>query len=229
MRITDTTNSATFRDPVTGRHFDTEYNLDGDSNWPIYSCIRKAIEQEQFSLHNGDSLFQLLVNSSDVSRCLAASSTDEPNFREAVKGPERDEWIKAIFKEIDGCLERETFTFVPKKSSQNRGRLVTSKWVLKKKYKSNMELDKYKARVVARGFTQTKGVDFNSTTATTARSASWRILAGELKEKIFMEQFPYLKEYMSTHRDVAEKLNYEENSIIELRKPLYGLKQSGAC
>lgn len=74
-----------------------------------------------------------------------------------------------------------------------------------------MELDKFKARIVARGFTQTRGIDFNETSSTTARSASWRILmalfalngwyvlqadfisaylAGSLKETIFMEQFP---------------------------------------
>lgn len=77
------------------------------------------------------------------------------------------------------------------------------------KYKSNMESEKYKARVIARGFTQTKDVDFNETSSSTARSASSKIimalatlnkwyvlqadfiatyLAGDLKESIFMEQ-----------------------------------------
>lgn len=74
-----------------------------------------------------------------------------------------------------------------------------------------MEMEKYKARIVARGFTQTKGVDYNETSVTIARSSRWRILmalaalnywyilqadfmadyiAGELKETIHMEQFP---------------------------------------
>ena len=54
-------------------------------------------------------------------------------------------------------------------------------------------------------------------------------LAGDLKEKIFMEQFPYLKEYFVNHPEAARKFRYLEEGVIELRKPLSGLKQSGAC
>lgn len=113
-----------------------------------------------------------------------------------------------------------------------------------------MELDKYKARIVARGFTQTPGVDFNETSSTTARSASWRTLmalaalnnwyilqadfisaylAGDLKETIYMKQFPGLKEFFGENEKLARKLDYTRNSIIKLSRPLYGLKQSGNC
>ena len=111
-------------------------------------------------------------------------------------------------------------------------------------------LDKYKAQIVARGFTQTKGVDYNETMSTTARSASWRTLmalaalnewyilqadfiaaylAGSLKETIFMEQFPFLSEFFEENPDLARKFNFARGSVIELKKLLYGLKQSGAC
>ena len=53
-------------------------------------------------------------------------------------------------------------------------------------------------------------------------------LAGGLKETIFMEQFPYLKEYFKAHPQAAKTPNYAKDYIIQLKKPLYGLKQSGA-
>ena len=54
-------------------------------------------------------------------------------------------------------------------------------------------------------------------------------LAGDLKETVYMEQFPHLKEYFDAHPETARSLNYDIESVIELRRPLYGLKQSGAC
>lgn len=239
-------------DAVTGRRFFGSIELpETDTHLMMAQSVRKAIDQQEYSNQsNGDDLFRLMVNSSELSSYLASSPIDEPTYRQAMESPDKVEWISAIITEIESCLTRETFKFVPRSSVKDRGRFVTSKWVLKKKYKSNMEIEKYKARIVARGFTQTKGIDYNETSSSTARSASWRILmalaalnnwyvlqadfisaylAGDLKETIFMEQFPYLEEYFKMHQKLASKLNYTKDSVIKLRKPLYGLKQSGAC
>ena len=234
-------------DAVTGRNFGV-FTMNRHSK--LFEHIRKAINSQLFSLHgDGDELFRTVANSHKVSRQLT-SKIDQPSLKEAMSGSEKNKWLKAIHDEIRGCVQRDTFKFVENPLNNQEKRLVTAKWVLKKKYLSNSKLDKFKARIVARGFTQTKGIDFNETTATTARSASWRILmalaalnelyilqadfvsaylAGELKETVFMEQFPYLKDYFDANPNHRKALNYSENSVIELKKPLYGLKQSGAC
>ena len=56
-------------------------------------------------------------------------------------------------------------------------KLVGCKWVLRKKYKVDGFLDKYKARLVVKGFTQQPGVDFVDTYSPVAKFASvWIIM-----------------------------------------------------
>ncbi|POS83483.1 hypothetical protein EPUL_005493 [Erysiphe pulchra] len=161
----------TKRSSVDSELLSDEYSIN------ILSRIQNVIHNQTYSQNSdGDDLFRLLTTFSEARTCLVASARDEPTYRQAITCAEKKEWIDAMFKEIDGCLSRNTFRFVDRNKLTRKGRLVSSKWVLKKKYKPNMVLDKYKARVVTRGFTKTKGVDFNETSSITARSASWRIL-----------------------------------------------------
>jgi hypothetical protein len=50
--------------------------------------------------------------------------------------------------------------------------VVTSKWVYKIKHTVNDSIDKYKARFVARGFSQQEGEDYDETFAPVARYTS---------------------------------------------------------
>ena len=54
--------------------------------------------------------------------------------------------------------------------------VVDSKWVFRIKKNAAGEIDKYKARLVARGFTQIYGVDYYEMYAPVARLASFRLL-----------------------------------------------------
>jgi len=172
----------------------------------------------------------------------------EISFREAMESNERQSWIEAMFREIQVNLDKGTLRFCHPSEAPD-SHLIDAKWVLRKKYLSTGQLDKFKARVVARGFTQRKGIDYNETRASTARSAAWRILMalsalkgwyvyqidfvaaylnGDLRERIFMKQFPMLAEFFEARQDLARKANYCKDAIIELKNPLYGLKQAGA-
>jgi hypothetical protein len=114
-------------------------------------------------------------------------------------------------------------------------KLVGCKWVLRKKYKTDRSLDKYKSRLVAKGFTQQPGVDFVDTYSPVAKFTSVRIimivavrldlelhqldvktafLNGDLKEEIYMDQ------------PDGFQINGQEGKVCRLKKSLYGLKQS---
>ena len=78
-------------DSVTRRDFgDLETPSGGDLEISVNNMIRKTIQQQQSSLHgDGDEIFRLMVNSSEVAANFTISSSDEPNYRDALIGPNR--------------------------------------------------------------------------------------------------------------------------------------------
>ena len=83
------------------------------------------------------------------------SQYQEPkNYEEAAKDPS---WVKATNKEVDALLMNHTWEFVDLPPGK---KTISSKWVYKVKLKSNGSLERFKARLVIRGFTQKYGVDY---------------------------------------------------------------------
>ncbi|RYP36573.1 hypothetical protein DL768_010930 [Monosporascus sp. mg162] len=91
-------------------------------------------------------------NAYDDPYLLLNVDADGPSLKEAMESPEWDMWLKAINKEIGDNLQRGTFAF-RLATAAIKGHLIDAKWVLKKKYTSTGELEKYKARICAKGFT----------------------------------------------------------------------------
>ncbi|GKE33514.1 ribonuclease H-like domain-containing protein, partial [Tanacetum coccineum] len=69
-------------------------------------------------------------------------------------------WIEAVNKEMDVLYRNDTWdiTELPKDRKS-----IGGKWVFKIKYKSNGEIERYKARYVANGYNQKEGIDYDET------------------------------------------------------------------
>ena len=127
-------------------------------------------------------------------------------IKEAMSGPDAQLWKDAINSEIESILHNHTWELVdlPKGSKP-----LGCKWILKRKYKTDGTIDKYKARLVVKGYRQTEGLDFFDTYSPVTRITSIRLfiaiaalhnleihqmdvktafLNGELDEEIYMEQ-----------------------------------------
>ena len=106
---------------------------------------------------------------------MEESAADDPKtYKQAMKLPDAQEWKDACVAEVASLIENKAYTAVDGPSHKQ---VVTSKWVFKKKRSMSGAVEKYKARLVARGFTQEEGVD---TFATMVRCESVRLMLAEV-------------------------------------------------
>jgi hypothetical protein len=70
-------------------------------------------------------------------------------------------------------MKNDVWDIVPRPKGKS---VVTSKWIYKIKHATDGSVEKYKARFVARGFSQVEGIDYEETFATVARYTSIRTI-----------------------------------------------------
>lgn len=97
------------------------------------------------------------------------------------------------------------------------------------------EEDRYKARLVARGFTQRKGINYEEIYAPVVRADSCRVLlAKAAKEDLEIMQFDIKTAFLygELQEDIWIELPdgpWKKKHRVKLKKSLYGLKQSPNC
>ncbi|KAL5753906.1 hypothetical protein ACOSP7_022126 [Xanthoceras sorbifolium] len=80
---------------------------------------------------------------------------------------------QAINEELDALHKNHTWDVVDLPSGQS---VIGCRWVYKIKTKVDGSVERYKARLIARGFTQEYGIDYEETFASVARLTSVRCL-----------------------------------------------------
>jgi len=98
----------------------------------------------------------------------------EPSsYKEAASGPDAQEWLEAVDTELKAHAIDQTWSVIPKPAGVEE---ISSRWVLKIKRNPDDSIEKYKARLVARGFSQVEGVYYREILAPVARMDSIRLL-----------------------------------------------------
>jgi len=110
-------------------------------------------------------------------RAKALKNSEPTIFKQALKHPQKQQWLEGIFSELQQLLTTQTFYFVKRSRAQKAGKKpISSRWVLKEKKDSEGNTTKFKARLIVRGFQQVPGIDFKETFAATATLLTWRII-----------------------------------------------------
>ncbi|GAB2297069.1 hypothetical protein Dimus_038454 [Dionaea muscipula] len=157
-------------------------------------------------------------------------SSPEPTFvDQAMRDPQ---WRAAMTDEITTLLHHGTWSLVPPPPVVN---IVTCKWLFRIKRLPDGSVDRFKARLVARGFTQQPGLDYKEMFSPVVKTATIRLvlslavmhrwplrqmdvnntfLHGRLTETVYMAQPPgFIDQDHPTH-------------VFLLDKSIYGLKQA---
>jgi hypothetical protein len=82
------------------------------------------------------------------------------NLREAREAVDWEKWKIAIKEELDQLEETKTWELVDLPEGHKP---IGCKWVFNRKRNENRKIVRYKARLVAQGFTQKPGVDYSKT------------------------------------------------------------------
>ncbi|CAM8925259.1 unnamed protein product [Rhodiola kirilowii] len=162
---------------------------------------------------------------------LQISELKEPNsFNQAHTDPN---WMAAMQKEITALEANDTWILTELPEGKT---LVDCKWVYKLKFKSDGTLERYKARLVARGFTQVEGLDYHDTFAPVAKMTTVRCLlavAAARQWPIYQLDVDNAFLHGSLDEEVYMKLPvgfYKKEKaagkVCKLVKSLYGLKQA---
>ena len=160
---------------------------------------------------------------------------DPMSVTEARAAVDRDEWNMAMEAEMRSLRLNKVWDLV--EPPPNR-KIIGSKWIFKRKFNADGVLERHKARLVAQGCTQKFGLDYEETYSPVVRFESIRVLLamgaqydlilhqmdvstaflnGELSEEVYMRQPEGFIE------------PGKENLVCQLRRSIYGLKQSPRC
>jgi transposase InsO family protein len=162
---------------------------------------------------------------------VAAGS--EPNsYAQAMKGPDAHKWREAATEEINAHLQNGTWEVVPLPSGK---KAIKSGWVWKIKRNADGSVERYKARFVAKGYSQRPGFDFFEVYMPTVKYPTLRtIIALAAKEGYHLRSIDISNAFLKG--DLDEEIYMEQPEgfrqggsgfVLRLLRAIYGLKQAG--
>ncbi|GJW21666.1 putative reverse transcriptase, RNA-dependent DNA polymerase [Tanacetum coccineum] len=175
------------------------------------------------------------IYSAPQTRRMTKSVTEQAMFKEpkkviqALKDPS---WIEAMQEELLQFKLQQVWTLV---DLPNGKRAIGTKWVYRNKKDERGIMIKNKARLVAQGYTQEEGIDYDEVFSPVARIEAIRLFLAYASFKDFVvyqmdikSAFPYGKIEEEVY--VCQPPRFEDpdfpNRVYKVEKALYGLHQA---
>lgn len=155
------------------------------------------------------------------------------SYDDAIKSPENQMWRKAIQSELDSLEQNNTSVMTKLPDNAN---VIGCRWVFTKKLNKDGSIARYKARLVAKGFSQRPEVDFDETYAPVISLTSVRtILAYATRSKMIIKHFDVCTAFLygTIHKTIYMRpprgFKCNDDEVCQLKRSIYGLKQSPRC
>lgn len=162
--------------------------------------------------------------------CFVGLESFPETYDEAIKREDSNEWQTAMAREMKSLADNNVWTLCDLPSNK---KALPCKWVFRVKRNPDGTVEKYKARLVVKGFKQRKGIDFEQTFSPVARMASIRaLLSVSAKEKLHLTQFDVSTAFLNSK--LKEEIYMKQpdgfsdgtSKVCRLQRCLYGLKQA---
>jgi len=150
------------------------------------------------------------------------------SVNDALAGPDSKACVVAMEEEKEQLKKYGVYEELDKLPHGKQ--TVDTKWVLREKFDQAGKLQKRKARLTARGFTQVYGLQYDDTYASVTQPDSWRsLLILALRDRWIILQANIVAAYLNTplkHEIYISDPSVTKGKVWRLHKALYGLKQS---
>ena len=141
-------------------------------------------------------------------------------------------WINAMQEELIQFKSHDVWNLVPRPKDS---KVIGTRWIFKNKTDENGEVIRNKARLVAQGYSQIEGIDFDETFAPVTRLESVRLLleiSCHMQFKLFQMDVKsaFLNGILSEEVYVEQPKGFVDpvhpDHVFKLKKALYGLKKA---
>ncbi|CAI7788955.1 unnamed protein product [Closterium sp. NIES-53] len=173
---------------------------------------------------------------SDYEKCVFAffspvEMPEEPaTLKEALESSDAEEWKKAMESELKSIEENGTWEEVELPEGR---KAITSKWLFKIKSDADGKIERYKSRLMAKGYQQNEKVDYKELFAPVVKPTTLRtLLAGAAIKGWVVKQMDvttaFLNGVLEEEIFMAQPEGFDDGSgrVLKLKKALYGLKQA---
>jgi Reverse transcriptase (RNA-dependent DNA polymerase) len=161
---------------------------------------------------------------------VTSLNQDPLTYNEAMRGPGTDKWLEAVAAELGSLQQMGVYDVVERPPDR---KIIPTKWVFKTKRGPNGDIIRYKGRVVAKGYAQVPGLDYDETFAPVVKFTTIRtLLALAAHHDLEIHQLDIKTAFL--HGELKEEIyaqcpqgfEHRPNEVWRLRKSIYGLKQA---
>ncbi|GJR75392.1 putative ribonuclease H-like domain-containing protein [Tanacetum coccineum] len=182
--------------------------------------------------HGFVSTIQQRTNHKDLQNCLFACFLSQEEPKKVIHALKDPSWIEAMQEELLQFKLQEVWTLV---DLPNRKRAIGFKWVFKNKKDERGIVIRNKARLVAQGYTQEEGIDYDEVFAPIARIKAIRLFLAYASFKDFVVyqmdvKSAFLYGKIEEEVYVCQPPGFEDpdfpDRVYKVEKALYGLHQA---